>query len=398
MLYFAANVLYYCIRFLLMLDKLPFKKEFLLNLINNNYSKRTIASYARDLLIFELFLNRYSIEFEKLDKLKINEYKGYLLSAKHLIDLENLKQELMEEKTEKINTELGLKSDNSSKKSSNINFIMDKALSIDVLEKSSLNGPRIDSGGHTNGIGSKSINRMMSAIRSYINFLVDIDQKIPIPAEAIKLVRTEKKETQVAEFDELLRLVEAPENFESKIKTKYRNRAILEILFSTGMRISELVSLDLEHLNYDSEKNKVLDNKIYIMGKGKKQRYVYLTDRAIFYLERYLKLRTEKGFTAIFLPYKGKRKTEDNIENIRISQRYVQKMIQNYRRRLGILIPTTPHSLRHGFATYMAEKGANPVAIQRLLGHESLQTTTRYVHSSDKFAQESHQKFHPLSN
>jgi site-specific recombinase XerD len=70
--------------------------------------------------------------------------------------------------------------------------------------------------------------------------------------------------------------------------------------------------------------------------------------------------------------------------------------MKKYRKLLSIAIPTTPHSLRHGFATYLAEQGANPAAIQRLLGHESLQTTTRYVHASDKFAAESHQKFHPL--
>jgi site-specific recombinase XerD len=71
-------------------------------------------------------------------------------------------------------------------------------------------------------------------------------------------------------------------------------------------------------------------------------------------------------------------------------------MIKKYRKYLGIVTPTTPHSLRHGFATYLAEKGANPAAIQRLLGHESLETTTRYVHSSDKFAQDSHHEYHPL--
>jgi len=70
--------------------------------------------------------------------------------------------------------------------------------------------------------------------------------------------------------------------------------------------------------------------------------------------------------------------------------------MKKYRKLLGIVIPTTPHSLRHGFATYLAEQGANPAAIQKLLGHESLQTTTRYVHASDKYAQETHKKYHPL--
>ncbi|MBP9758107.1 tyrosine-type recombinase/integrase [Candidatus Dojkabacteria bacterium] len=380
-----------------MLDKLPNKKDFLLNLINNNYSQRTIENYARDLLIFELFLNRYSIDFDEIDKLKINEYKGYLKYGKHLEDLEILKKDLRKERIQGKDENYINIEDKIDEKVSDSSLILSKALSLDVLEKSRLNAFKSDSQVGTSGISSKSINRMLSTIRSYINFLVDIDKKIPIPAGAIKLVKSIKKETQIAEFDELIKLVEAPDTFEIKLKVKYRNRAILELLFSTGMRISELVNLNLSDFNYNKEENKILDNKIYILGKGKKQRYVYLTDRSIFYLERYLKVRTEANFTSVFLPYRGKRFSEDNIDNIRISQRYVQNIIKIYQKRLGILIPTTPHSLRHGFATYMAEKGANPVAIQRLLGHESLQTTTRYVHSSDKFAQESHQKFHPLS-
>lgn len=381
-----------------MFDKLPHKKDFLLNLVNNNYSQRTLENYARDLLIFELFLNRYSYDFETVNKLIINEYKGYLKSGKHIEDLEKLKEELRPHNNEK-NEEIIIKESETPKIDTDSSLILKKALSTDVLEKSRLNAPKNDSGSGTSGIASKSINRMLSALRSYLNFLVDIDFKIPITPGAIKLVKSEKKETQVAEFDEIIKLVESPDTFEIKLKAKYRNRAILELLFSTGMRISELVNLDMEDLNYNPSQNKILDNKLYILGKGKKQRYVYLTDRCIFYLERYLKVRNSDSdiYTAIFLPYRGKRKNDDNVDNIRISQRFVQSMIQNYRKKLGIMIPTTPHSLRHGFATYMAEKGANPVAIQRLLGHESLQTTTRYVHSSDKFAQESHQKFHPLS-
>jgi integrase/recombinase XerD len=382
-----------------MFDKLPHKKDFLLNLVNNNYSQRTIENYARDLLIFELFLNRYSIEFVNINKLKINEFKGYLKSGKHIEDLEILKEQLRPHNQEEKNTSTIEISNKTSKTDTDSSLILKKALSIDVLEKSRLNGLKNDFSGNGSGIASISINRMLSAIRSYLNFLVDIDFVIPITPGAIKLVKSEKKETQVAEFDEIIKLVESPEIYEIKIKAKYRNRAILELLFSTGMRISELVNLDMEDLNYNSSENKILDNKLYILGKGKKQRYVYLTDRCIYYLERYLKIRSSDSdvYTAVFLPYRGKRKNEDNIDNIRISQRFVQSMIQNYRKKLGIMIPTTPHSLRHGFATYMAEKGANPVAIQRLLGHESLQTTTRYVHSSDKFAQESHQKYHPLS-
>jgi integrase/recombinase XerC len=163
------------------------------------------------------------------------------------------------------------------------------------------------------------------------------------------------------------------------------------------MRISELANLDKTDLKLDVEGKKILDDKLFIMGKGKKQRYVYLTGRAILNLERYLQVRDD-DLPALFLPYKGTRRKDVDIGMVRLSSRYIQDMIAKYKKRLGIQVPTTPHSLRHGFATYLAEQGANPAAIQRLLGHESLQTTTRYVHASDKYAEKSHKEYHPLKN
>jgi site-specific recombinase XerD len=96
---------------------------------------------------------------------------------------------------------------------------------------------------------------------------------------------------------------------------------------------------------------------------------------------------------AVFIPFSGPNVNE---ENCRLSTNYFQERIAEYRKRLGIQIPTSAHSLRHGFATYMAENGANATALQVLLGHESLDTTTRYVHASEKFAKETVDKYHPL--
>ncbi|HAM37551.1 TPA: hypothetical protein DCP42_02455, partial [Patescibacteria group bacterium] len=94
-----------------------------------------------------------------------------------------------------------------------------------------------------------------------------------------------------------------------------------------------------------------------------------------------------------FIPFSGGRYGK---EDMRISTNYFQEKIAEYRRKLGIQIPTSAHSLRHGFATYLAEQGASPVALQALLGHESLNTTTKYVHASEKFAEETVRKNHPL--
>jgi site-specific recombinase XerD len=179
---------------------------------------------------------------------------------------------------------------------------------------------------------------------------------------------------------------------------------------------------------------------LYIFGKGSKERAVFLTSRSIDWLNKYLKIRLEHAFTdrnkdeqpteldkltadleeiddgnrryinliesyrksgfldrftskAVFIPFSG---PNVNNDDCRLSTNYFQERIAEYRKRLGIQIPTSAHSLRHGFATYMAEKGANAAALQVLLGHESLDTTTRYVHASEKFAEETVKKYHPL--
>jgi site-specific recombinase XerD len=119
-----------------------------------------------------------------------------------------------------------------------------------------------------------------------------------------------------------------------------------------------------------------------------------MTDRAKTHIEKYLNSRSD-NHPALFIPYRGRNVAS---VNSRISPSHFQRKIKQYRERLKINVPTSAHSLRHGFATYLAEQGANPAAIQILLGHESLDTTTRYVNASDKYAERTHKKFHPLKN
>ena len=159
---------------------------------------------------------------------------------------------------------------------------------------------------------------------------------------------------------------------------------MLEVLLASGMRISELISLNKNQLDGTG--------RLFIRGKGKKERFVYLTDRATHWLNLYLSKRTDTA-AAMFAPLRG---VNAGKQTRRISTNYLQSKIKQYREKLRINVPTSAHSLRHGFATYLAENGANPAAIQVLLGHESLDTTTRYVHASDKFAEETHHKYHPV--
>ncbi len=419
--------------------KLPDQEDYLLDLQNNNYSNRTVYNYGRDLAIFARFLAQGNVAFEKVDKKTVTLYKGYLKKAQHLVvtdqDKQILQVELQKTLSQKDNN--GVTRYNAPKTNesiSEVQLVRSGAQILPVISQKEAERFLGLSRTATSGSGSldsRSINRMLSAIRSFFKWRVDFDLNVPIPPEAIKLIKTERKKSQVAELDELIKLIEFPSNYESDHRVAARNRAMLEVLFSTGMRISELLSLNMDQINQEG--------KIFVMGKGKKQRFVYLTPRAQHYLKEYLKVRLDaegkrkvdssvgnkekvenspenrvgaptlsetikEGAAsfrssgkknAVFLPYRGGRQGQ---RGNRISPTYLQEKIAQYRRQLGIVVPTSAHSLRHGFATYLAEQGASPVAIQVLLGHESLQTTTRYVHASDKFAEETHRDKHPLKS
>ncbi|MFA6548216.1 MAG: tyrosine-type recombinase/integrase [Candidatus Magasanikbacteria bacterium] len=308
--------------------QLPKLDDYILNIKANNFSDETAYNYERDLNTFEDFLeNDIKKTFDEVTKTDILRFKAYLNSgdrktAKH----KQVKQRLV----------------------------------------------------------SFSINRILSALRSYIKFLEDMDYQSPVSANAIKLLKNEKKSARVPEFSEMLKILEAPTKFEDDEKIALRNRAMLETLFATGMRISELLSLKVNQIDKTG--------RIYVLGKGKKQRFVYLTPRALKHLSGYLAKRDSIS-EMLFVPYRGRNNQE---KNKKLSTNYLQWKIKRYRELLDINLPISAHTIRHCFATFLAEKGANPAAIQILLGHESLDTTTRYVHASDRYAEKTHHEFHPL--
>ncbi len=308
--------------------QLPNLDDYLLDLQVNNMSQETIYNYERDLDVFQNFLNDVGIEFDKIDKKTILNYKAYLVSR--------------DRKT--ANDQDGQKK-----------------------------------------LSSYSLNRMLSALRSYLKFLIDMDYKFPISPSEIKLVKTEKKHPRVSEFAEIIKLLESPMKFEKNQTIALRNRAILETLFSTGMRISELINLKMIQIDKTG--------RVFIRGKGKKERFVYLTPRAQKHIKNYLEIRGETDSPYLFIPYRGK---NVNKKDKKISPNYLEEKVKNYRELLGLNVPISVHGIRHAFATYLAESGANPAAIQILLGHESLDTTTKYVHASDRYAEKIHKKYHPL--
>lgn len=417
--------------------KLPQQDRYLLEIQNNNYSMQTVFNYARDLSIFAVFIHFRNRDFKDVNKEDITLYKGYLRNGDHISDLDRFREQCMEKTVDTVEKSL------TGSKGSRTHEDLDSALGTPSLDPNFLDNvykkvfgslglydkPQNASSRSDSGLDARSVNRMLSALRSYLKFRIDNDLEIPLPPDAIKLIKADKKKSQVAELSELISLIEAPMQFEKSSEASLRNRCMLELLFSTGMRISELINLNLDQIN--------LDGKLFILGKGKKQRFVYMTPRAMLWLDKYLEVRvkhvniadretsndheifktlskseSEKypyikliedfrksnfinkfNSPALFIPFSGR---SSKLDGARISTNHFQEKIAEYRRRLGILVPTSAHSLRHGFATYLAENGANPAAIQVLLGHESLNTTTRYVHASDKYAQDTHKDKHPL--
>lgn len=311
------------------MDSLPLIDDFLLHIQANNYSPETLYNYERDLTTFAHFLKDElkQPDFSKITKRTIEQYKAYLNSP-----------------TRK--TSAGEESE-----------------------------VRLKSG---------SINRHLTSLRRYLNFLIDMDEIVPVPPTSIKLLRMGKQHGQIAEFEEMIKLIECPSTIEPDEFVQKRNRAMLETLFASGMRISELISLRRNQLDHTG--------KIFVEGKGRKRRFIYLTPRAETHIREYLKLRDD-GNPFIFIAERGLNAAN---KKKHISPNYLQMKIKWYREYLGMSIKTSAHSLRHGFATYLAEQGANPAAIQVLLGHESLETTTRYVHASDRYAETTHREFHPL--
>lgn len=313
-----------------MKTNLPMLDDYLLSLRSNNYSEETVYNYERDLEVFEKFLTDINTQFNNADKKTVLNYKAYLIS-----------QDRLTAKTER------------------------------TVQK----------------LSAFSINRMLSSLRSYLKFLIRMDYNSPISPTNIELVKTIKKHPRVSEFEEIVKIIESPAKFEKDPLIAKRNQAMLEVLFSTGMRISELLNLKTEQIDNTG--------RVFIRGKGKKERFVYLTARGHKHIKNYLEARGKSDSPYIFIPMRGKNIHE---KNRKISANYLQEKVKKYRNLLGINIPLSCHSIRHAFATYLAESGANPAAIQILLGHESLDTTTRYVHASDKYAEKTHRQFHPLKD
>jgi integrase/recombinase XerC len=219
-----------------------------------------------------------------------------------------------------------------------------------------------------------SIARKISTLRSFFRYLVREQLVTSNPAKSVATPKVEKPLPTALTVDEAFRLMESP------VKGKaVRDRAILELLYSSGLRVGELVALNPNHLDLDL-------GIVRVMGKGRKERLVPVGLKAVEALKSYLKERgTLNGEKPLFV----------NPSGGRLTARSVGRLVKKYTRRSGIFRKVSPHSLRHTFATHLLDAGADIREIQEMLGHASLSTTQRYTHLSMGKLMEVYDRAHP---
>lgn len=227
-------------------------------------------------------------------------------------------------------------------------------------------------------------NYHLIALRSFLKFLARKGQKALAP-ETIELGKAESHSIKFLEREQIERLLNMPE-----ISTPQglRDKAILEVLFSTGLRVSELVNLNRDQVNFDRR-------EFGVIGKGRRPRVVFLSENAADWLKRYLEKREDTG-KPLFVRYSGKKPLEGDKtgESLRLTARSVQRLVEKYVKKARLPIKITPHGLRHSFATDLLTGGADLRAIQELLGHKNVSTTQIYTHITNPQLKEIHERFH----
>jgi len=221
------------------------------------------------------------------------------------------------------------------------------------------------------------------ALRSFFRYLLKQKLKV-LPPEMIELGKQRDRTIKFLLPEELEKLFNA---VDTSTVIGLRDRAILEVLFSTGLRVSELVSLNREQVNIEL-------GEFGVIGKGGKARVVFLSKRAKDWLKKYLDKRND-SYSPLFIRYSGPKSKEGlTNEKLRLSVRSVERMIDKYRKKAGILFRIGPHVLRHSFATDLLSHGADLRSVQEMLGHKNISTTQIYTHVTNTRLREIHEKFH----
>ncbi|PTK65216.1 site-specific tyrosine recombinase XerD [Staphylococcus haemolyticus] len=230
------------------------------------------------------------------------------------------------------------------------------------------------------GASAKSIARFISTIRSFHQFALREKYAAKDPTVLIETPKYEKKLPDVLDVEEVIQLLETPDLTKNN---GYRDRTILELLYATGMRVTELIQIEIEDVN-------LIMGFVKVFGKGNKERIIPLGDTVIEYLDTYIntvrpQLLKKTVTNVLFLNLHGRPLTRQGI----------WKLIKQYGLRANITKTLTPHTLRHSFATHLLENGADLRAVQEMLGHSDISTTQLYTHVSKTQIRQMYNQFHP---
>jgi integrase/recombinase XerC len=229
------------------------------------------------------------------------------------------------------------------------------------------------------GLGARSIQRKLSAIRSFMNYLVRENFLKTNPADGVKTPKAPQKLPGVLDVDQVNQLL----NISQADPISLRDKAIMELLYSSGLRLSELVSLNPIDLN-------IQDMSLTVIGKGNKKRMLPIGSKAIQAIQEWIKVRSQLAAPeeeALFVGNRGNR----------LSRRSVQSRINHWAKKNGLQQTVYPHLLRHSFATHLLEASGDLRAVQELLGHKDISTTQVYTHLDFQHLTETYDKAHPRS-
>lgn len=225
-------------------------------------------------------------------------------------------------------------------------------------------------------------NYHLIALRSFLKYLAKRD--IPtLTSDKVELASVKRPQVGFLTPEEVARMVQV---IDTSTVVGLRDRAILELLFSGGLRVSELVSLNRDQMNLDRR-------EFMVRGKGQKDRPIFISDEAADWLQQYLEARSD-DMSPLFIHYGGSKDDSGAGQYQRLTVRSVQRLVKRYARTAGITKEVTPHTLRHSFATDLLMNGADIRSVQGLLGHANISTTQIYTHITDPRLKEVHKRFH----
>lgn len=225
-------------------------------------------------------------------------------------------------------------------------------------------------------------NYHLIALRGFLKFCAKRDVPALSP-EKIELARTKRKQVTFLNEDELSRMFSEPD---IQTEAGLRDRAILELLFSSGLRVSELVGLDIDHINLKRR-------EFMVRGKGQKDRPIFISPVAAEWVQAYLDERQDNT-RPLFIRYSGRKGVDNSGDYQRLTVRSVQRLVARYALLAGITKHVSPHTLRHSFATDLVMNGADLRSVQAMLGHSNIATTQIYTHLTDPHLKSVHERFH----